>query len=82
MLTLANDFKDLIPLVGIAGGCGIAAIAIISGAVRSVVRSRHREESRREIAAYVAEGSITPDDAERLLKAGGDASGCCGRKHA
>ncbi|MFG0241487.1 MAG: hypothetical protein ACF8R9_01745 [Phycisphaerales bacterium JB054] len=29
-----------------------------------------REESRREIAAYVAEGSMSPEDAEKLLAAG------------
>jgi len=28
------------------------------------------EESRREIAAYVAEGSMSPEDAEKLLAAG------------
>lgn len=37
----------------------------------SVLTNRQRERSRREIAAYVAEGSMTPDDAERLLSAGG-----------
>ncbi len=29
-----------------------------------------REETRREIAAYVAEGSISPDDAAKLMAAG------------
>ncbi|QKK07762.1 MAG: hypothetical protein HND58_05975 [Planctomycetota bacterium] len=28
-----------------------------------------REESRREIAAYVAEGSMSPEDAEKILAA-------------
>lgn len=27
-----------------------------------------REKSRREIAAYIAEGSISPDQGERLIK--------------
>ena len=34
-------------------------------------QTRAREESRREIAAYVAEGTISPDDAAKLLAAGG-----------
>lgn len=34
----------------------------------SIVRSRREtEQSRREIAAYVAEGSITAEDAESIL---------------
>ena len=33
-------------------------------------KAKAREESRREIAAYVAEGTISPDDAVRLINAG------------
>ncbi len=32
-------------------------------------RIRQREQTRREIAAYVAEGSITPSDGEKLMRA-------------
>lgn len=32
---------------------------------------KEREQTNREIAAYVAEGSISPDDAERLIRAMG-----------
>jgi hypothetical protein len=70
MLTLANDMKDLIPLVAVAGGFAVAIFGIVSGTVKYTVRTKQREESRREIAAYVAEGSITPEDAQRLLEAG------------
>ena len=38
-------------------------------AVTAVVTTNARERSRREIAAYVAEGSITPEHGERLIKA-------------
>jgi hypothetical protein len=48
--------------------------AIVDG-VRKVMQTRSREDSRREIAAYVAEGSMTTEDAERLLAAGGKAEG-------
>lgn len=36
-----------------------------------VLRTLARERTRREIAAYIAEGSITPEQGERLFKAGG-----------
>ena len=45
---------------------------IIAYYAHEIVRTRHRERTRREIAAYVAEGSITPDDGARLLAAGND----------
>ena len=51
-------------------GGGVAFVAIIFGTVKSMVKSSNRERTRREVAAYVAEGSITPEDAERILTAG------------
>lgn len=47
----------------------IAIISIVFGAVKSMVNSSHRERTRREIAAYIAEGSMTPEQGERLMKA-------------
>lgn len=64
--------ENLIPLVAIVGGLLIAAIAIISGTICSASRRRHFEESRREIAAYVAEGSMSPEDGQRLLETKND----------
>lgn len=37
-----------------------------------VEQTQAREETRREIAAYVAEGSISPDDAAKLLSVGAE----------
>ena len=56
---------------------GIAIIATIFGeclTARTKTRAKTeqvlaREESRREIAAYVAEGSMSPEDAEKILSA-------------
>lgn len=62
--------SEAIPLVAIAGGLIVAIVSIISGAIRSVYLNKEREESRREIAAYVAEGSMTADEGERLMNAG------------
>ena len=42
-------------------------------ALTSIVTNQARERSRREIAAYIAEGSITAEQGERLLEA--DVSG-------
>ena len=49
---------------------------LVFGAVKRMVVSSNVEKSRREIAAYIAEGSMTPEDGERLLKAGKSESRC------
>ncbi len=38
-------------------------------AVTSILTTQARERSRREIAAYIAEGTLTPEQGERLVKA-------------
>jgi hypothetical protein len=59
-------------------GGTIAVVAIIAGSIKSVVRSVTRERTRREIAAYIAEGSINPEQGERLMAAGErKKNGCC-----
>jgi len=67
-LTLTKD--TLMPVIAVGGAFLVAIVAIVADAVRKSIKAKHLEESRREIAAYVAEGSISPDDAERILKAG------------
>jgi hypothetical protein len=57
----------------VIGGCFL--VAMVLKALTSVVRTVARERSRREIAAYIAEGSITSDQGERLLKAEVDGKG-------
>ncbi|MHC4100086.1 MAG: hypothetical protein ACYS15_02040 [Planctomycetota bacterium] len=52
----------------IGGGVGI--IGIVAGSVTSIMVNRSREHTKREIAAYVAEGSLDPDKAVEMLKAG------------
>lgn len=47
----------------------IAAIAIVFSTIRAMVVGSQRERTRREIAAYIAEGSMTPEQGERLMKA-------------
>lgn len=67
--TLAFE-AEVIPVVALAIGGGVAIVAIIFGSIRRMAQTAERERSKREIAAYVAEGSITPEDAERLIRAG------------
>lgn len=70
MTTLADIPDELIPLVAIVGGVTIALVGIISSNITGAAKSKAREQTRREVAAYVAEGSMTPEEAERILKAG------------
>ena len=56
-------------LIFIIGGT-IAIVAILFGTIKSMVIAGHREKSRREIAAYIAEGSMTPEQGEKLMNAG------------
>lgn len=52
---------------------GVMVIVIIWSVfsfVHRIVKTTSRERTRREIAAYIAEGSITPEQGERLMKAG------------
>ena len=60
---------QLIAILAIGGGVALGVLAILAGVVWSALEARFREQSRREIAAYVAEGTISPEDAERLLAA-------------
>lgn len=54
----------------VGGSFLIAIVGIIAGTMSTVARTKAREQSRREIAAYIAEGSISPAEGERLMAAG------------
>ncbi len=73
---------DVTKIVLIALGVSLMVILVVVKAVQRVSIARAREQSRREIAAYVAEGSISPDDAVKMMNAGGSAwetfKGGCG----
>lgn len=75
------DEDMLIPLTAIVCGSVIAVIAIIFTSVRAMVVSRNREQTKRELAAYVAEGTLDPDKAVSMINAGrpiGEAGKGCG----
>jgi hypothetical protein len=60
----------LIPIIAIGGGLVVAIFAILTCTMKTLFHTKESERSRREIAAYIAEGSMTPDEGERLLNAG------------
>ncbi len=65
-LTLA-DMDEVIPILVIAMGGAILIVWLVFGNIRKALETRAKEMTRREIAAYVAEGSMSPDDARKLL---------------
>ena len=61
-----NEATSDIVLYAVGGG--IAIIAIIFSTMSGVAKTQAREKTKRELAAYVAEGSITPDDAKKIIE--------------
>lgn len=62
---LASTEEMFWPILG-----AVAVVAILAGTVSSVLNTRQRESTRREVAAYVASGSIDKDTAVAILKTG------------
>lgn len=50
----------------------IVGFIAMLGILYAISKNNEREKTRREIAAYVAEGSMTPEEGERLLAAGNE----------
>ncbi|MBA4028524.1 MAG: hypothetical protein C0475_05225 [Planctomyces sp.] len=67
----SDDIMKLaIAVPAIVFGCLVAITGIVTGSWTKVRVAREKEQSRRELAAYVAEGSITAEQAEKILQAG------------
>ncbi len=82
MLPILADISDtiaqeLMPLVAVTGGLLVAIIAIITTQVRGAMKTSQVERTRREIAAYVAEGSIAPEDGHRMMATSGQEPRSC-----
>ncbi len=75
LLASAGVAEDefVLKIVAISGGFFIATLFIVMKTIRIVVTKRSAEQTKREIAAYVAEGSIRPEDAALLINSGADA---------
>ncbi|MBY0113452.1 MAG: hypothetical protein K2Y21_11560 [Phycisphaerales bacterium] len=76
MWTLALADDDILKVItlGIAGV--VAVVWIIASSIRAALVGRAKEATRREIAAYIAEGSMTPEQGEKLLSAGTEEGSC------
>jgi hypothetical protein len=75
MLMLADELictMFSMPIVIFTVGGAVGIVAIVAGSITSITVNRARERTKREIAAYVAEGSLDPDKAVAMLKAGGE----------
>ncbi len=57
--------------------CVIAVFGIVFGSIKNMVKATARERTRREIAAYIAEGSLSAEQGERLMKAGKSTHDAC-----
>lgn len=74
MLTLGDLGERLLEkdnLVILMIGTGVVLIVLFR-TVGSVIKATAREKTRREIAAFIAEGSMTPEQGERLMKSGNE----------
>ena len=70
--TVAQEDEMILKVIAIGGGLFLALVWITLKTFRDIAIKRSGERTKREIAAYVAEGSITPQDAAALLNAGAD----------
>ena len=70
------NHRELIPLVAIAGGLLVGAIAIIFGAFKAMVVGAAKEKTKQELAAYVAAGTLDADKAIALINAGKNSDSC------
>lgn len=66
---LLSDAGEVIPIVAVCGSMLVAILWVITSFIKGLHRQSKRAQVQREIAAYVAEGSITPQDGERMMKA-------------
>ncbi len=61
--------ENFLAIVAIGMGCLTGMVAIIGCVVGGVMRTRAREATKRELAAYVAEGTLAPDQAVAMINA-------------
>jgi pseudouridine-5'-phosphate glycosidase len=54
-------------VITVIGGCFVLGMVLKS--LTTIVTTSSRERSRREIAAYIAEGSMSAEQGERLVRA-------------
>jgi hypothetical protein len=68
VLTLAANGAE-VAKIAVGGSLALGFFAILTGFLRRLMAARAREQTKREIAASIAEGTMTPEDGERILRA-------------
>ena len=68
---------EVIPIIAVVGGLLVGATWIIMGTVHAMVVGTAKEKTKRELAAYVAEGSLEADKAVAMINAGKQSDGKC-----
>lgn len=64
------DDGEFIPVMLFAVGGVVSILWTIAWSFTTVLTTRSKEATKREIAAYVAEGMLDPDQAVAMLNAG------------
>lgn len=75
VLAHANDWTDRLLSTQVLWPIVMTTIYtawIVSKTLVSILNTQARERYRREIAAYIAEGAMAPEQGERLMRAGID----------
>jgi hypothetical protein len=62
--------ETLVPLALFVCGGLVAIVWVVIAGLESIFVARAKEATKRELAAYVAEGSMDPDKAVALMNAG------------
>ena len=62
--------NNFIAVIAITLGSIMGLTGIVGGTISGVMKTRAKEMTKRELAAYVAEGSLDPDKAVMMLNAG------------
>jgi hypothetical protein len=63
---------DMVKVIAIGGGLFVGMIAIVGAFAYSAYKTREIERTKRELAAYVAEGSMTVEQVSVILSHGLD----------
>lgn len=72
LLAIAAEFPQIIVLAAVVVAGLTGFVCAYFAWKHRMERSRNQDQLRREIAAYVAEGSMTAEEGERLMRAAGD----------
>ncbi len=70
LLDSVLENETIIPILAVTLGCATAMVWIVCATIAGAVKTRHRERTKRELAAYVAEGTLDADKAIAILEAG------------